>query len=86
LHDQLQKHPGIEKYLSGDPEKELTSEEFTKLFSAASLSLEKPSRESLVILFEILDENHTGMISAANLRSFLLLRGNLSAGQAENLI
>jgi len=38
------------------------------------------------LLFEMLDENHTGMISAANLRSFLQLKGKMSAGEADNVI
>lgn len=53
--------------------KEWTLEEFTRFFMAQDLLSrgQQPSLYDFVLLFEMLDEQRTGMISAKNLRNFL---------------
>lgn len=54
-------------------QKEWTLEEFTRFFMAQDLfqKNKEPSIYDFVMLFEMLDEGRTGMISARNLRNFL---------------
>ena len=56
-------------------EGELTEEQFVRFFMASDLisPSQPPSLYDFVLLFEMLDEERTGMISASNLRNFLEL-------------
>lgn len=56
-------------------ELEMSEEQFVQFFMANDLLShdEPPSLYDFVLLFEMLDEQRTGMISAKNLRNFLEL-------------
>lgn len=56
-------------------EGELTEEQFVSFFMAGDLLLPNnpPSPYDLTLLFEMIDETRSGMISASNLRAFLEL-------------
>ena len=60
-------------------EKEWDLQEFTRFFLAQDMfsKSQPPSLYDFVMIFEMLDENHTGMISAKNLRNFLELSERL---------
>ena len=62
-------------------EGEFTEEEFVRFFMAADMLSQNqpPSLYDFVMLFEMLDEDRTGMISAANLRNFLELADRMKA-------
>jgi Ca2+-binding EF-hand superfamily protein len=52
--------------------RELSETEFVQLFIVEAIDVN--SNEDLIMIFEILDQGHTGMISARDLVSFLRLR------------
>ena len=54
-------------------EGEMDEEEFTRFFLAQDLlsANRPPSLYDFVLMFEMLDEDHSGMISAKNLRAYL---------------
>ena len=62
-------------------EGEFNEEEFVRFFMAADMLSQNqaPSLYDFVLLFEMLDQDRTGMISASNLRNFLELADRMKA-------
>ena len=62
-------------------EGEFNEEEFVRFFMAADMlsQSQAPSLYDFVLLFEMLDQDRTGMISASNLRNFLELADRMKA-------
>eukprot|EP00347_Sterkiella_histriomuscorum_P012332 403369000 len=59
---------------------QMDEDEFTRFFMAADLLKDKPpSLYDFTLLFEMLDQDRTGMISAQNLRNFLELADRMKA-------
>ena len=64
---------------------EWSLDQFTKFFMAQDLisKTKKPSLSEFVMLFEMLDEERTGMISAKNLRNFLETAHRMKVAQLD---